>query len=62
MIVTTSETWQAVVQIAEAKIKSLQSALERDSDEKTTTRHRASLQAYRDVLTWPEQGHHEESN
>lgn len=59
MIDPNTATWKAVCEIAEYKIEEARNALERDADEATTTRLRAKLHAYRDVLNWPEQGRHE---
>jgi hypothetical protein len=56
MIDARSPTWTAVCEVAELRIEQLRNALERDADHETTIRLRARLHAYREVLTWPEQG------
>lgn len=56
-----SETWRAIVDKASQKIADCLAALEKDTDEKTTTRLRGKISALRDVLTWPSSGHNEPS-
>ena len=61
MIDPYSATWRTVIAIAEQRIEQVRNALERDADEVTTTRLRATLHALRDVLSWPDIGRHEPS-
>lgn len=52
MIDIHSETWQTVVEIAEREIAELTKQLKKEQDEASTTRTRARLRAFEDVLLW----------